>query len=187
MRHFSVKPLFAILVVLGGLSSTFAKEMAVDFAYRPHLWRTAIAHPTIPTRRSLRRRGDGVSLGPSRFRFRHVGPCGGRWRREDHKSKDDFAACSHRANAFEADKLSIVEEAFAAEKQTPRRRPSRSRPLASACLGNNRDTTQLGQAAGRRHPENRPDCGGTAQAVQNQSSAAGRIGGRGCGPLRGLA
>ena len=45
MRRFPVRPLLSILVLVGSLPSAFAEDMAVDFAYRPQQWRTAICPP----------------------------------------------------------------------------------------------------------------------------------------------
>lgn len=120
MRYPSVKRLFSMAVLFGGLSSALTKDMVVDFGYHPQQWRTAICPPD-DTYKTLVD-GKGVLL----YQFNRL--------------DFDFNA-SVRVVVEEAEKitvqklasprlpivqtelkagtLSILEEAFSAKKQLP--------------------------------------------------------------------
>ncbi len=120
MCHFPVKTLLSVLVVVGSVASTFAKDMVVDFAYRPHLWRTAICPPDDTYKTLVTEKGALVY---------HFGRAGWGFATSVRVVVDDAEKIAKQKLAsprlpivqtqFRTPNLSILEEAFAAKKQVP--------------------------------------------------------------------
>ncbi|MGA7703011.1 MAG: hypothetical protein WCB27_25730 [Thermoguttaceae bacterium] len=120
MRYSPVKMLFAILVLAGGVSSALAKDMVVDFAYRPHLWRTAICPPDDTYKTLVTEKGALVY---------HWGRLNGDFATSVRVVVDDAEKITDQRLAaprlpivqtrLKTAGLDILEEAFAAKKQLP--------------------------------------------------------------------
>jgi hypothetical protein len=126
MRYVPVTTLFLFLALAGSLPSAFSKEMSVDFAYRPHLWRTSVCPPDDTYKTLVTEKGTLVY---------HWGRSNGEFATSVRVVIDDGEKITGQKlvsprlpivqTQLKAGDLSILEEAFAAKKQTLRSSPSR--------------------------------------------------------------
>ncbi len=124
MPHSPLKTFFLLLVLVDSVSTTFAEDMVVDFAYRPHQWRTAICPPD-DTYKTLVTE-EGVLL-------YHYGRVNADFATSVRVVVDDGEKIVGQKmigprlpivqTRFEAGNFTIVQEAFAAEKQLPEKPP----------------------------------------------------------------
>jgi hypothetical protein len=120
MRYSPVKTLFSILLLAGGVSSALANDMTVDFAYRPQQWRTAICPPDDTYKTLVTEKGALVY---------HWGRADGGFATSVRVVVDDAEKIIDQRLAaprqpivqtrLKTAGLDILEEAFAAKKESP--------------------------------------------------------------------
>jgi hypothetical protein len=124
MRHYFVATWVSLAVFFGGLSPLLSKDLAVDFGYRPHLWRTLICPPDDVYKTLVTEKGTLVY---DYNRLDSDFATSVRVVVDDAEKTGDQKLPSPRLPIVETESkagdLSVLQEAFAAQKQVPAQPP----------------------------------------------------------------